>query len=66
MSVVVFGPVLGLFAGVLGAIVLLEDGVRRDLAKMADAVHHVFVQNGCAEVSIHPAIHPAAIPDPCM
>ena len=28
LSVVVFEPVLGLFVGVLGVIVLLEDGVR--------------------------------------
>ena len=53
-------------AGVLGDAILLEDGVRGGFAKMTDAIHHVFVQNGCAEVSIHPAIHPAAIPDPCL
>ena len=66
LNVVVFEPLFGLFAGMLGVIVLLEDSVRGSFAKMTDAVHHVFVQNGCVEVSIHPAIHPAAIPDPCL
>ena len=61
-----FEPVLGLFAGVLGVTVLLEDSVRGSFAKIIYAVHHVFIQNGCLEVSIHPAVHPAAIPDPCL
>ena len=53
------------FACMLGVIVLLEDDVRGGLVKMADAVHHVFVQKGCVEVSIHSAIHSTEIPNPC-
>ena len=65
-DLVAFGPLLGLFAGMLGVIVLLEYDVRGSFAKMTDAVHHAFILNGYAEVSIHPAIHPAAIPSPCL
>ena len=41
LNVIVFEPVLGLFAGMLGVIVLLEGDVRESFAKMTDVLETV-------------------------
>ena len=52
MNIIVFGPLLGLFAGVLGVIVLLEDDVRGVLATLINGLHQLIAQNGRVKLPI--------------
>jgi hypothetical protein len=58
---IVLKPTLGLLAGVLGVIVLLEDDITCGFAKVSDAFLKVLLQDLEVEVPIHPPINFACI-----
>src|ERR1700738_4129466 len=59
----VFKPSLGLFAAMLGVIVLLEDDIIYRMTIMVEAGLKVLLQNLDVKVPIHLSINPASIPN---
>src|SRR6266436_10093432 len=57
----VFEPSGGLFACVLGVIILLKGNVILGFVVKLDTFLEFFIQNLDVKVSIHPPIHPASI-----
>ncbi|KZT01558.1 uncharacterized protein LAESUDRAFT_796108 [Laetiporus sulphureus 93-53] len=57
----VFEPILGLLAGVLGVIVLLEHHILHSFASILQAILQLILQNADIKVCIHPAINIAGI-----
>jgi hypothetical protein len=62
IEIMVLKPSLGLLAGVLGVIVLLEDDITCRYPIMAEAGLKVLLQNLGVKVPIHLPINPASIP----
>ena len=59
-----FKPVLGFLAGVLGVIVLLKNDVLRIFTKPVNAFEQIILQNVHIELTIHPPINPAHFSNP--
>jgi len=60
----VFEPSGGLFACVLGVIILLKDNVILGFVVKLDTFLELFIQKLDGKVSIHPPINPASISHP--
>ena len=56
-EILLLWPLLGLFAGMLGIIVLLEDGIRGIGAIILHGLLELILQNLKIKVSIHPTIN---------
>src|ERR1700742_1446447 len=58
---VVLEPGFGLFAGVLGIIILLKDDILAPFLEILDGSLKFILQNANIKVSIHPALNPSGI-----
>jgi hypothetical protein len=61
MNSMVFIPGFGLFAGVLGVIILLEDNILMPFLGILDGLLELIIQNANIKVSIHPFINSSGI-----
>ncbi|KZT01663.1 uncharacterized protein LAESUDRAFT_795612, partial [Laetiporus sulphureus 93-53] len=62
VEIMVFEPILGLLAGVLGVIVLLKHHILHSFTSILQAILQLILQNADIKVCIHPAINLAGIP----
>src|SRR6266487_4292313 len=63
LEIMVFKPSLGLLAGVLGVIILLEDDITCRFPIVADDGLNIFLQNLDVEIPIHPPINFSGMPN---